>query len=360
MASACSELEAWLVERLDLLPSSALSEGFSAAYRSYGPRAEETERALALVEPQAELAERAGQVFVRARAAEARPRLSAWVAQLPCELGVSFDLPGTTAERALAVVDEVFAVKFESARVRVAITRGRLLEFEFLVPECAVEQERLEDAAQCFLEHLLGDQQYEAWVGSVDVLPAPVRQRGRLVLAESGTRLDYPIFETRALVLSAQEALGSGRELPEPKQAPWYAFDLPELEEDSQAFQPTRRFASTCVPSALKVALEGLPFSAGRYFPDGFELMALEWERSSARGLPLEEMETVLTQTLGEGFRIVGSGFGPDRDWLDLLAPVEIVWMERLLAACEELGLEGSLTFYRSDYRQLVLRLGSS
>jgi hypothetical protein len=349
------DLESWLVQQAGIGPALSKTEKFCDALRQHGPKSTRTRAALREIEPCAELYSTTTRLFLRATAAHARPLLATWVKGLSPDLGLSFDLPPLGTSEALEHVFRETGHDLSSARVRAHIARARLVEFEFLVrvPEGSVD-EALEDAVQLFVESLLGDREYEDWIGALTVSPLPFK-RSLLVVADGAVQQHYPIQETSALVQAVRTAMDPGRVMPSPRTDPWFALEFEPQHFATKSPQDRQRsFASTCVPAALKGAFEGLPFASHRFFPDGFELMSLKWERDDAAGGLRDQVEACLAD-LGQDVLVVGSGFGPAEDFLDLLLPFEKTLFSAIVARVGELGARGQLEFYRTDYRDLRL-----
>jgi hypothetical protein len=357
-ATAGQALEGWLIERARLLPDLAATASFCAALEGRGLTSPAVRTALRSIEVDADVRVVDGVSFVRARTSRARPVLRTWIQSLPARLGVHFDLRAEVPETTLGRVHRETGVDLSAARVRVHIARARLLELEFFALGSPHQQSEMEDAAQLFTEYALGDLVYERWVGALSLNTVAKRSRSLLVLGDGASKEDFSIFETANLVGAATQAFEPGRALPKPVSDLWYALELPALDAPNPELEPGRLFASTCVPAALKGALEGLPFYSERFFPSGFELVFVAWCRDPSRADARQDVER-LVLSLDERTLAVGSGFGATHDFLDALVPAEVALVEALLSGLEVLGLRGRLGFYRTDYHELGLSFGA-
>ncbi len=227
-------------------------------------------------------------------------------------------------EVALARASSETGVALDSARVRVGLTRGHLWELVFTVPlDVEGDEEQLQLAAEVFVEHCVGERLLDDWVASVEVTRG-ARQRGLLVFQEPAPSTTYPLVQTRELLDLGIAGIVGGLpdSLVRADGGEWTALDIPAA---TTGLQPERLFASTLFPEALKAALEGLPFHSGR-FTRGPEIFGwLEWSAvgldPAARRQLRDQRERSLCgafEMSGKG-RFMGSGFGAERDYLDVV-----------------------------------------
>jgi hypothetical protein len=244
------------------------------------------------------------------RLPESRPRLSG-------------DEPVRPVEAALFEARVETGVDLGSSRVRVGFTRGHLLEVVVQVPlDVEGDEEALQVASEIFLEACVGCRRLDTWVASVSV-DRIARTKGLLMVSDArSTTSAHPLEEAARLIDRGISAVWEG--LPESvvdaaPSSDWTVLEIPPVDE---GLQPDREFASTCFPEGLKAALEGLPFSSAR-FTSGLEIFVwLAWQADrdsvSMRLSRRTGLERALSDSLSGQAKIVGSGFGLERDFLDV------------------------------------------
>ena len=241
-------------------------------------------------------------------------------------------------EVALARARSETGVALDSARVRVGLTRGHLWELVFTVPlDVEGDEEQLQLAAEIFVESCVGERLLDDWVASVEVTRS-ARQRGLLVLREPAPSTTYPLVQTSELLGLGIAGIVAG--LPDSlvrvAGGEWTALDIPAA---TTGLQPERLFASTLVPEALKAALEGLPFHSGR-FTRGSEIFGwLEWSTVGLEPVARRQLRDERERSLCRSFeangmgRFVGSGFGAERDYLDVVVDCRVAAIAETLRA---------------------------
>ncbi|HSC86340.1 MAG TPA: hypothetical protein VLC09_03685 [Polyangiaceae bacterium] len=281
---------------------------------------------------------------------------------------------GVPHDRALAALVAETGVDLSTARVRVGLSRGHLLDVVVSVPlDVPGDAELLEECAELYLEQVIGPYWFDAWIGSVGVARV-ARSRGLLMVAEAGDGAEtYPLVETAQLV--RRGILGLEAALPPTllgvaHEQDWLALELSAGRGD--CLQAERAFASTWQPEALKAALEGLPFDSARFTQADELFVWFAWRppRDALARLQLrEERERSLAEVARDGgLCMVGSGFGPQRDYVDVLVRrdarplVELcgrwgVALAAPAAAAEEREGDLELGFYDSELRARGFRL---
>jgi hypothetical protein len=281
----------------------------------------------------------------------------------PRDLAIELGRRPTNHERALQEVRELYGVSLSSARVRVGVSRGHLLEIVVSVPlDIAGDQERLQDAAEHYLEACIGDEILDTWVADVSV-DRIGRTSGLPVFQDSKARSEtHPILTCRELVQRGVE--GIVQNLPErlvstTHSEQWTALEISDL---SYGLQAGRLHASTRFPEALKAALEGLPFSSRRFTRGGEVMIWICWSSpgdSPERRFSLREaVEEALNQfSSTDGVLLAGTGFGRKDDYLDLWVPPDVTVIRRLLNRI--LPLVGALEagFYDSHWAEEIFSL---
>lgn len=292
------------------------------AWTRWGPRVRAVPRAeLRWFDPRLSLVASGSAWNVRYEERPARPLAELLVSAAPPDWLVSSGQAPQDFDAALAQTSLETAVCFDGWRVRVGVTRGHLLEVVLSVPlDVQGSDEQLQIAAEIFLERCVGDKTLDDWVASVDVTRSP-RRSGLLVFSDASVATDYPIRMTPELVERGVAGLQSAcvPSLLTADFTGWTALEVPPL---SSGLQPDRVFASTVTPEALKSALEGMPFHSGRFTRGDEIFIWLEWTASArdSRAHARDDAEAALTGLAAASVpvRLLGSGFGERRDYLDL------------------------------------------
>lgn len=249
---------------------------------------------------------------------------------------------------ALEQVKLLYGIDLSTARVRVGITRGHLLEVVLEVSGAqSLDEELSLSAAEALISRLCGARVFSTWILSVKVTCGP--RHGSLRVIDPGrAALMYPVLELPDLLFRGIEGLrGSrytfGQELGQ-------EWTMLELGEGGQALQADRRFATTLLPEAMKCALEGLPFQSERFFAGDQMLVWLELPRtSSGAEARLGRLES-LENGLGANAQVIGRGFGSQYDYLDLLVSREPEAIGRVRGISSAQS-SGSLGFYDEHLR---------
>lgn len=252
-------------------------------------------------------------------------------------------------------------VDLSQAEVRVGLTRGHLFEVVFSVPrDVSGGQEDWQIAAELFLEHLLGDVFLDDWVLSVDVLVTRSSRSLPVLVAPTEQSVSYPIEQTELLLRKARRGIEESIPLSSQELAreSWIAL---EVAPGSAGEEAERSFISTLAPEAMKAAWEGLPFSSERFVQSGELFVCLSWQAPNRRLEARQRCEAWVEAYLRErgAGALVGSGFGPLCDYLDLLlVPDEHFLSELGQGLAEELG-EVQLHFYESNLGAAQLRFSA-
>jgi hypothetical protein len=220
----------------------------------------------------------------------------------------------------------------------------------------------LDDAAQTFAEHCLGDRALDRWVASIDVVRLP--RRGSLALIQefaSATAETYPLQHLEPLMQTGIDAILA--EQPSSRLGPggaeWVAL---EMSPTDQGVQADRSQAFTSCPEALKAALEGLPFDSGR-FTRGSEVFAwLRWSsrEGNARATTKLGAEHALERALQRGLpvQLTGTGFGRRTDYVDIWVDPTATTIRQVLALTHEaVRAPVDLGFYDTVWAAEVLRV---
>jgi hypothetical protein len=304
-------------------------------------------------------------ISVRYESRPSRPLAELVAAAAPDHLAATVGQRRVAHDAALQLARELDDVDLSTSRVRVGVTRGHLFEVVFSVPlDVSGGEEDLQAAAERYLESVLGERCVDDWVASVGVVRSP-RTRGFLVVRESSVATDYPIESTCELL--ERGIFGISSELPQtllrPEGSSWTALDMQPTDSGPQA---ERVFASTTQPEALKAALEGLPFHSARFTrgDEVFVWLALA-RRSTTSQSEREASEARVQSFCDEGAAsLIGSGFGRELDYLDLVIRNHLGALQGLLRALELAPHEGDgaaplgwLGFYDSCWADEVLPL---
>lgn len=295
--------------------------------------------------------------------------LAQWVVSaLPNDRLISVGRPAGSFDEALDKARRL-GVDLGSSRVRVGFSRGHLLEIYVFVPlDVDVEADRLQFSAEIFLETLLGDAIMDDWVGIVDV-DRIARSKGLLVMADSrSSTVSYPLSEVRDLVERGIAALTE--ELPDSiihsqvETADWTALTIDEssdLNESDDLPQPDRCFATTRFAEALKACLQGLPFCSARFCRGEEIWISLSWtaQRAESRAQLREQVEAILSDSspdngpvhAGVDFLLGGTGFGIERDYVDLWVRNDELTIGAVAMMVAQLTKSVCLEFYDTKWR---------
>lgn len=295
--------------------------------------------------------------------------LAHWVASaLPDDRRISVGRPAGSLDAALGEARRL-GVDLSSSRVRVGFSRGHLLEIYVFVPlDVDVAADLLQFSAEIFLETLLGDAIMDDWVGTVDV-DRIARSKGLLVLADSrSSTVSYPLSEVRDLVERGIAALTE--ELPDSiirsrlEAADWTALTIDETNdcESDDLPQPDRCFATTRFPEALKACLQGLPFCSARFCRGEEIWISLSWtaQRAESRAQLREQVEAILSDSsphsgpvrAGFDFLLGGTGFGIERDYVDLWVRNDELTIGAVATMVAQLTKAVRLEFYDTKWRE--------
>lgn len=261
-------------------------------------------------------------------------------------------------------------VDLSTSRVRVGFSRGHLLEIYVFVPlDVSANADQLQLASEIFLEVLLGDAMMDDWVASVDV-DRIARSKGLLVVSDARSNsVSYPLSEVRNLVERGVAALREG--LPDSvigshaESSDWTALTIAATTgsmERQGLPQPDRRFASTRFPEALKACLQGLPFSSARFCRGAEIWISLSWRAQDAdqRIALREQVERRLTDPLtshnyqvraGVDFLLGGTGFGNERDYVDLWVRDDEANIRTVVMAVAQYTKSVTLEFYDTKWQ---------
>jgi hypothetical protein len=220
-----------------------------------------------------------------------------------------------------------WGVDLLKARVRAGFSRGHLLDVVVYVPGGnGGDDER--DAAQDTVEALLGEADFDDWIGDVSAVAAPRMGALRVVGSNDDFERAFPLTELPSACDSAIAALyASLPEAPLWKSAlddAWTMFELePELADDF-ASQDDLTYTMTCMPEMRKSFLRGDPFASKRFSRHGERFVYLKIDskgRSSdaelAQRRTLEELidRTLVDEQVGS---VIGSGLGLRYAYIDI------------------------------------------
>jgi hypothetical protein len=230
--------------------------------------------------------------------------------------------PPLSVESALADVRARGGMDLAGARVRAGFSRGHLLEivvYSHAVSSAA--DEAALDAANMLVPRIVGEQEFDDWVGSIDV--APLGRGGSLrVIGESASGPDaaLPLTELKATVDAAIR--GVDLELPESpyhtfcEHADWTLLELtPKAAEDYPA-QDDLALLATMLPEAMKSFLQGAPFSSRRFSKCGETFAFVKMDASEKSIEERHELRLELEDRLnavlvpGRAGCVVGAGLG--------------------------------------------------
>ncbi|HTQ08095.1 MAG TPA: hypothetical protein VMI54_29780 [Polyangiaceae bacterium] len=227
--------------------------------------------------------------------------------------------PGLELERALAVTHERYGTDFSHARARAGVARGHLIDVILEQPGGSGDGGE-QEAAETFVDLLLGEARFEDWIGTVAVAPAPRGGPLRVVQSRPADGHFFALSELADAVSAAVRGIHAGLP-PEPLwsvggEQRWYLFELDAGERDDQSVASDIVLVSTFMPELLKSFLSGAPFASTR-FSRAAELFAyLKYEnrepdarRALARRRVLEDALDAALVSERSG-RVIGSGMG--------------------------------------------------
>lgn len=284
----------------------------------------------------------------------------------PANLRIELGRRAGSHDSALREVTDLYGISLETARVRVGVARGHLLEVVISIPlDISGDVESLQLAIEHYLEVSVGDETLDCWVSDV-ALDRIARTSGLLMVQDSKVPGEtHPLSSTRKLI--ERGVRGILENLPE-RLAPtthadqWTALTISEL---GSGLQAGRLHASTRFPEALKAALVGLPFSSRRFTRGGEVMIWISW--SPPDGAPQERfaIRERVEESLGqhpqsERIVLAGTGFGRSDDYLDLWIPPESSLLQSLLSHL--LPIVGALEagFYDSCWAEEILSVSQT
>jgi hypothetical protein len=252
---------------------------------------------------------------------------------------------------ALAAIRERYAVDFGAARARAGVARGHLIDVILEQPGgsgAAREQE----AAEAFVDLLLGEARFDDWVGTVAVAPAPRGGPLRVVQSRPGDAHFFPLAELADAVGAAVSGIHAG--LPaEPLwslggEQRWYLFELDGGEHPEDAVESDVVLVSTFMPELLKSFLSGAPFASTR-FSRSAELFAyLKYQhrepdarRALARRRVLEDALDAALVSERSG-RVIGSGMGVTHSYVHFALDRVAHALDVVSAVMAKVGLQGA------------------
>lgn len=234
--------------------------------------------------------------------------------------------PRLSLDEALEQVRRVSGIDASNARFRAGFSRGHLLEIVvYLSPPI---DGRKSSAAETLVESLLGQEQFDAWVGSVDVAELARRSSLPVVGSARPSATTHPIGELCSTLERAIAAVY--RELPERRlhecaaAQSWTMLEATPQPSHDYAEQHDIAVASSSLPELLKCFLEGAPFSSRRFSRHEERFCYLKFDHSGF-GLPdtvrrRAELEDALDRALieaGVGC-VIGNGVGLRYGYVDL------------------------------------------
>jgi hypothetical protein len=251
--------------------------------------------------------------------------------------------PALSLPEAAAQILARHGVDLSRARARAGFSRGHLLDVVVYVPGGLGDVHERE-AAQDFVQLLVGEELFERWVGTVSVTPGARTGPLAVINANSEEHSALPISSLLEAVRAAVAGLKLG--LPgEPlashsEAEDWVLFELSPEPAPDYAAQDDLVLLSTRLPELKKSFLRGEPFFSGRFSNFGELFTYLKYESaplsSDARLAERAALESELLRVLRpEDGALVGLGLGVRYGYLDLaLAEPECVEGRLLPALC--------------------------
>ena len=280
-------------------------------------------------------------------------------AQLDNELGVGQEpLAGPLA---LELIRDRHGLDLSNLEFRLGVSRGHVLEVVANVPlDVVAEEEDLQNAVDEFFNLLVGEVNLDRWVSHIDIIRSR-RQSGLMMVRDSQSAETWPWQEFDALFSKAVHGIRA--QLPplqsQESKEDWLAFELPVHQSD--VIQAERCYASTCLPEALKSALEGTAFSSSRFTQDSRRLVWLEWQGQFSGAARLEaarELEEHLRNEFSSVV-LIGSGFGLKSQYLDYFLEPKLA-QEFLRKASEFLSQGVRMGFYDREWQGRMLQASPS
>ncbi len=234
--------------------------------------------------------------------------------------------PALDLDAALTATRERYAVDFRAARARAGVARGHLIDVILEQPGgsgAAREQE----AAEAFVDLLLGEARFHDWIGTVAVAPAPRGGPLRVVQSRPGDGHFFPLVELAGAIGAAVSGIHAG--LPAGPlwsiggEQRWYLFELDGGEHAEDTVESDIMLVSTFMPELLKSFLSGAPFASTR-FSRSSELFAyLKYENREADARRALARRRVLEDALDAALvseragRVIGSGMGVTHSYVN-------------------------------------------
>lgn len=226
-------------------------------------------------------------------------------------------------ERALHRLFADTRFDLKAARARVGVGRGHGIEVvigHHLFH--STQDDTGGQVAEQLVTTLLGDDVFDKWVTSVEVVAAPRPNPLRLV-GQEASGLPLGIVEVQAAVANAIARISDS--LPEAPlhefcdRADWVLFEMDELRagEDVAGLPlPDLQMATTMCPEMLKSYLTGIPFSSRRFSRHGERFVYLKLSDDGSPEAQRLEQRMVLEESLdyalvpGRLGCVVGAGVG--------------------------------------------------
>lgn len=219
----------------------------------------------------------------------------------------------------------------KAARARVGVGRGHGIEV--VIGHHLFHGTQDETGGQVgeqLVTTLLGDDVFDNWVTSVEVVAAPRPSPLRLV-GQEASGLPLGVAEVQAAVANAIKRISDS--LPEAPlhefcdRADWVLFEMDELRAGEDAAQwplPDLHMATTMCPEMLKSYLTGIPFSSRRFSRHGERFVYLDLANDGSPEAERLEQRMALEESLdyalvpGRLGCVVGAGVGSDHMYVFL------------------------------------------
>lgn len=254
-----------------------------------------------------------------------RPLAQAVVARAPSiwPWVITFERDPMGLEQALQRVFADTRFDLRAARARVGVGRGHGIEI--VIGHHLFHGTQDETGGQVgeqLVTTLLGDEVFDKWVTSVEVVAAPRPSPLRLV-GQDASGLPLAVTEVKAAVENAIVRITDS--LPDEPlhvfcdRADWVLFEMDELRagEDVSALPlPDLRMATTMCPEMLKSYLSAIPFASRRFSRHGESFVYLELSYAEATEGDRLDHRMALEETLdyslvpGRLGCVIGAGVG--------------------------------------------------